>query len=122
MYAYDHRSDRKRQQAVDLIGAAVDDWVVRLTEFFWTVTRKLEPPLDPASARTATSLISRLPVVTVDRSLVLTAIDTSDRHSISLWDALIVEAAVRSGCDQLLSEDLDAGQTIRGVRITDPFG
>jgi len=37
------------------------------------------------------------------------------------WDALIVEAAASSGCDRLLTEDMTAGETIRGVQIVNPF-
>ena len=38
------------------------------------------------------------------------------------WDALIVAAAVKAGADRTLSEDLNPGQTISGVRIENPFG
>jgi len=40
--------------------------------------------------------------------------------ALSLWDALIIEAASRAGCERVLSEDLDTGQLIRGVRIVSP--
>jgi hypothetical protein len=39
-----------------------------------------------------------------------------------LWDALIVQAAKRAGCDEILTEDLTDGQTIEGIRIRNPFG
>jgi predicted nucleic acid-binding protein len=32
-----------------------------------------------------------------------------------------LEVASRAGCGQVLSEDLNAGQVIRGVRIENPF-
>jgi predicted nucleic acid-binding protein len=35
---------------------------------------------------------------------------------------MIVAAAVRSGAEMLLSEDLNDGQLIEGVRIRNPFG
>jgi predicted nucleic acid-binding protein len=38
-----------------------------------------------------------------------------------LWDALIIEAAARGGCDRLLTEDLGHGDVIRGVRVVNPF-
>jgi predicted nucleic acid-binding protein len=60
-------------------------------------------------------------VVPFDRSLVLAAVSTADRHQLALWDALIVEAAVAGGCDRLLTEDLNHGQTIRGVQVENPF-
>lgn len=44
------------------------------------------------------------------------------RHAqLSLWDAPILRAAVTSGCDELLSEDLQDSQTLHGVVIRNPF-
>lgn len=37
------------------------------------------------------------------------------------YDALIVGAAVDSGCITLLSEDLQAGRNVRGTIIVNPF-
>ncbi len=45
----------------------------------------------------------------------------SDRDGISLWDALIVAAANRSGAERLYSEDLQNGRRMLGVTIVDPF-
>jgi predicted nucleic acid-binding protein len=42
-------------------------------------------------------------------------------HTISIWDALILQAARQSGCERLLTEDLQAGAVIGGVRIVNPF-
>lgn len=124
VYAYDHGSPGKQERAAQLLGAEADDIVIStqvLSEFYWVVTRKLAPPLDEAEARRATRLLAALPVVAVDRALVLAAVDTAHDHRLVLWDAMIVEAAVRSGCDRLVTEDLHHGAVIRGVRIEDPF-
>jgi len=40
---------------------------------------------------------------------------------ISLFDALIIEAARVGGCTRVLTEDLAAGSTISGVRVEKPF-
>lgn len=39
----------------------------------------------------------------------------------SFWDSLILSAAVSAGCSVLYSEDLNDGQTVRGVTIHNPF-
>jgi predicted nucleic acid-binding protein len=36
-------------------------------------------------------------------------------------DALIIAAAEKANCDYILSEDLNAGQTYRGVSVINPF-
>ena len=49
------------------------------------------------------------------------ASEIQERHQLSFWDALIVATAVQGGAGLLLSEDLNAGQRIEGVRVVDPF-
>src|SRR5512142_2307337 len=44
-----------------------------------------------------------------------------DDYRIGFWDALIVASALKSGARRILSEDLNAGQTIAGIRIENPF-
>jgi hypothetical protein len=44
-----------------------------------------------------------------------------DEARIGFWDALIVAGALKAGADRILSEDLNPGQTISGVRIENPF-
>jgi predicted nucleic acid-binding protein len=39
----------------------------------------------------------------------------------SFWDALIVEAASRAGATRLVTEDLQGGRELDGVRIENPF-
>ncbi|WP_161962252.1 PIN domain-containing protein [Nocardioides speluncae] len=60
-------------------------------------------------------------VVSPDAALVLDASLLESSHSISFWDALIVEAARRAGADVLLTEDLQHGQSFGGITIQNPF-
>ena len=43
------------------------------------------------------------------------------QHNFSLWDAMIVAAAIGQGCEILYSEDMQHGRMIEGLRIVDPF-
>ena len=52
---------------------------------------------------------------------VLTAFQIEDASKIGFWDALIVAAALKSGATRILSEDLNPGQAIAGIRIENPF-
>jgi predicted nucleic acid-binding protein len=49
------------------------------------------------------------------------ALDVKKRYGFSLWDALIIAAALDSGCTILLSEDLQHLQNIDGLIIKNPF-
>ena len=52
---------------------------------------------------------------------VLAPIVIHTQAKIGFWDAMIVLAAAEAGCDVLWTEDLNDGQTLRGVRIQNPF-
>ena len=43
------------------------------------------------------------------------------REKLSFWDAMIVSAAFQAGVTKIISEDLNAGQTIAGIIIENPF-
>jgi predicted nucleic acid-binding protein len=114
----------KHDRAVELLARDPEHLVLStqvLQEFYHAVTRRLEKPPDPPTAAAATHALAKLDVVGSDAELVLAAIGTSQSAQSSIWDALIIEAARRAGCDRVLSEDLADGQKIRGVRIENPF-
>jgi predicted nucleic acid-binding protein len=90
-----------------------------LQEYYSVTTRKLGT--DPAVARRKLQLFATLDVVQVDTDLILAAVDLHRLHSLSFWDALVLSAAGRAGCEILLTEDLQAGRAISGLRIVDPF-
>ncbi|MDY6963001.1 MAG: PIN domain-containing protein [Pseudomonadota bacterium] len=45
----------------------------------------------------------------------------AERYQLSVYDAMIAAAALESGCDRLLSEDLQDGMTIEGLVIANPL-
>ncbi len=49
------------------------------------------------------------------------ALELSRKYRFSIWDSLIVVAAKRADCSTLLTEDLQHGQIIDGLRIENPF-
>jgi predicted nucleic acid-binding protein len=51
----------------------------------------------------------------------LRSLGLSKRYGLSLWDGLIVAAALDAGCSTLYTEDLQHGQQIEGLRIENPF-
>ena len=87
-----------------------------------TVLRKAELRLDPASARAYLDTVLA-PLCKVQSSLALyrRSLDLQKRFKFSYYDALIVAAALESGCKRLLSEDLQHGQRIETLKIENPF-
>jgi predicted nucleic acid-binding protein len=82
--------------------------------------RTVEPAPSTDSVREVINQLCRLPVVTTDADPVRRAITTSRRWQLVVWDALIVEAARSSGCDRILTEDLQDRQDLDGVTAENP--
>jgi predicted nucleic acid-binding protein len=93
-----------------------------LQEFYVQATRATKP--DRISPEQATALIEswqRFAVQDLNVAILKAAIATSRRYRISYWDAAIIESARALGCKEVLSEDLNAGQSYDGVRVVNPF-
>jgi predicted nucleic acid-binding protein len=54
-------------------------------------------------------------------SLHESGIRVARRYGFSIYDGLILAAAIEAGCSTLFTEDLQHGQVIEGVRIENPF-
>ena len=92
-----------------------------LNEYYVTVTRKLSPGLDQATARDDIRDLGAWRPAVIDTATMVTAWDLEDRFSLSWWDSLIVASAIQLGCDRLLTEDLQDGQEFDQLVVTDPF-
>ncbi len=51
----------------------------------------------------------------------LRSLELGRKHKLSIWDSLILAAALEAGCKTLYTEDLQHGQIIDGLRIENPF-
>jgi predicted nucleic acid-binding protein len=91
-----------------------------LQEFYVNVTRKIPHPLSKESARLVVSTYVVWCGETTHAEI-STAFRIEDEYRIGFWDALIVASALKSGANRILSEDLNAGQMIAGIRIDNPF-
>lgn len=92
-----------------------------LSEFYVNVTQKLKPGLERDVARGDVVALSEWQPVAIDHRVFEHAWHLQDRYGLSFWDVLIVGAALVSGCPYLLTEDLQDGQDLAGVRVVSPF-
>lgn len=92
-----------------------------MLELFVVLTRKLRPPLPHDDAAEVVDLLTQLMVVSTDESLVRRAVTTVDEHQVSLWDAMIIEAAAEARCDEVWTEELATGAILRGVEVVNPL-
>lgn len=114
----------KQHRAIELIttlrgaGTAVLCTQV-LQEYVNVALRKLRLP--PELIRQRISFYRRFEMVAASADLIEGALDLHVLRGLSFYDALIVQAAIVSGCERVLSEDMQHGAVFGGVRIENPF-
>jgi predicted nucleic acid-binding protein len=54
-------------------------------------------------------------------TLIRNAWTLADAHTLSWFDALIVQAAIDARCDTLYSEDMQNGRKFGGLEVVNPF-
>ena len=90
-----------------------------LQEFYVAATRKLG--VQPLAADAVLKTLGVFEIVQVTPALLHEAVGCSILNGISFWDALVIAAAASTGCSTILTEDLNPGQAILGVKIENPF-
>jgi len=126
VYAHDQGAGARREIARDLLAEL---WGTRsgslstqvLQEFYAVATRKLRPPISRQEARAIVAAYGEWCDVATEPQLIVAASRLEEAHTISFWDSLIVEAAVRAGADRLVSEDLQHGRRFGTLTIENPF-
>ena len=126
VYLFDSETPGKKKKAEALLAAEVKNGNALIStqvlqEFYVSVTRKLAKPLPRKEAYEALLHLSKLPLVTVDASLILESARLVEKRSISFWDALIVCSALRGGSVRIYSEDMQDGEKFNGLKIENPL-
>jgi predicted nucleic acid-binding protein len=129
--AYDATASAKQKRARAAIEAAMkaDRFVIStqvMQEFYNVAARRRL-----MSAQHAAQLLRHLAehtVVPASAESVLRAFSLQQRHTLSVWDALIVQAALDAGCSVLYSEDLQEGRRFDAaggaqpaLKVVNPF-
>jgi predicted nucleic acid-binding protein len=123
VYAWDASKTEKQARATAWIRALWDTDAGRIShqvmnELYVTLTRKLQPAIDRATARRYVRTLEAWMPVSPSLGL---AWEIEEVASLSFWDALIVAAARGTDAFHLLSEDLAHGHEIAGITIINPF-
>ncbi len=125
VYAFDADAGAKQDRAIEVLAELWRDRDGRLStqvlqEFYVSVTRKLAARLSKPAARRAVDLYSSW-CVEIAPADIVTAFRIEDEARISFRDAVIFAMALKSGARRVLSEDLNPGQKIAGIKIENPF-
>ena len=124
IYADDARDPRKRNLARELIRGLMRSRrgvlsLQVLQEYFSAATRKLG--MDAENARQRVVLYARFDIITLAPADLLAAIDLHRLHHLSIWDCLIVRAALTGKSTRLHSDDLSDGCVMDSVTVSNPF-
>jgi predicted nucleic acid-binding protein len=128
IYSIDSSPDLKRKADIarELIkrhirgGTGVISMQV-LQEFYQVSTRKIRVPLSMEDALEYLHYMTALETVHPDFDMLVSAVYFLKKLNLSLWDALIIQAAAASNCSLLLTEDLQNGLHVGDLTIRNPF-
>jgi predicted nucleic acid-binding protein len=124
IYAYDRDEGEKHHTAVAILEELWESGTGALStqvlqEFYSVATRRKKMPKELARHRVAD--YSEWCRVSTNPELLVLASLLEEKHQLSWWDALVVEAARRSGATTLLSEDMRHGQKFGTLTVRNPF-
>jgi len=126
IYAHDRAAGKKHERARDLLE---DLWATGLgvlstqvlQELCINLQRKVARPLPVDDIRSLIQDYLSWEIVINTAESVLHALEFQVRYRLSFWDALVVQAAERSGAAILYSEDLAAGQHYGDIEVVNPL-
>ena len=124
LYAMDPRDPIKQASASALVerlgseGRAMLSTQV-LIELFSNLHRKLG--LTRERAALVCYSLTDWAVVPSDLALVMKAMARSAQSQLSIWDCMIIEAALAGGAQTLYSEDFAHGQRFSALQVVNPF-
>ena len=120
LYAF-RKEDSRSRTAETLLAAGGTISVQILNEFVAVARRKLNRSW--IEVRRALDILrvfcpdpAPLTVETHER-----AVHIAERYGYSIFDSLVIAAALQAGASTLYSEDMQDGQTIKGLTIRNPF-
>ena len=126
IYAHDLDAGLKRERAMAKLRELWDSGTGRLSvqvlqEFYVNATQTLATPIARSTAREVIKTYGVWIRHATTAETITRATEISDMARISFWDALIVASAEEVNADELLSEYLNDGQEIAGIRIVNPL-
>jgi predicted nucleic acid-binding protein len=127
VYSFDSEDQKKGKTSFQIIETALKTGKGNISfqvvqEFLNVACRKFSVPMSPEDAQIYLGMVLR-PLCTVFSSISLYAksLEISDRYRYSFYDSIIIASAQELSCKYLLTEDMNHGQEIEGLKIVNPF-
>lgn len=129
VYAFDKNEITKNKKAKSIILTLIEDnglvlSVQNLSEFFVTVTQKIEMPISIENAKEIIIKFMTLPNINILKILpksVIEAIEISEKFKINYWDALIAAVMQENNINTIITENEKDFKKISWIKVINPF-
>lgn len=121
LLVYAQTADPKGGTARQVIASGGTISVQVLNEFANVLRRKFGLDWDEVAQALEDVKAALGPIRPITLETHAAALELSRHHGFSIYDSLIIAAALEAGCSQLMTEDLQAGRRIQGLAIVNPF-
>jgi len=125
VYAYDPSDQHKQNISKELVrGAFLGRNMISaqvLAEFASTLLHKVAVRRTAEEIAAMLDILSPIKLVIPDADMIRRAVEVHAAYGIHFYDGMIVAAAERAGCENILSEDLNSGQEYFGLAVANPF-
>jgi len=124
IYAEASDVPQKQRAALSLLKSLYDDNAGVLStqvlqEYCNVALKKLKLP--PQYVRSQLDMYEQFEVVQVTPSIIRAGLDLHQIRSVSFFDAIVLASAHAAGCNVIWTEDMNAGEVVNGVCISNPF-
>ena len=114
----------KQRTALDLLKRLYEEALGVLStqvlqEYCNVALKKLRLPVQHVRAQL--DLYEQFEVIQVTPAIIQAGLDLHQTRSVAFYDAIIVASAQIAGCNVLWTEDMNAGESVGGLRIINPF-
>jgi predicted nucleic acid-binding protein len=123
LYAHDTKEEKKRKIASNLLESLWNSTekpnisIQVLQELFVNLNRFLPPK----EVDELIQIYKNWNVIEISLPIFEKGIFLSRKHKFSLWDSLILSAALHSNANIIYTEDLSHEQKVEGIKIINPF-
>ncbi len=114
------RNTVKADRVEDLLAGRGVISVQVLDEFASVASRKFRMTFDEIRDMLST-IRSVCKIETTGISTHELGLDIAERYKYSIYDSMLIAAALQAGCTNFYTEDLHHGQSIEGLTIRNPF-
>jgi predicted nucleic acid-binding protein len=124
VYAEASDEPQKQRAALALLKSLYDENLGVLStqvlqEYCNVALKKLKLPAQYVRAQL--DLYEQFEVVQVTPQIIRAGLDLHQTRSVAFFDAIVLASAHAAGCNVIWTEDMNAGEIVNGVCISNPF-